>query len=90
MQHAVLSYKELFTNLEEESIACNRKGWNFRYRATMPPAGMVQQIMEWTEWQSRDIFAPKGWRIIATGGSMVGEKITKDNTMFSSADGRVQ
>ena len=77
-----LSYKELFTNLEEESIACNRKGWNFRYRAT------ISRPQEWfnRSWSGQNgrvetFLRPKD------GGSspledMVGEKITKDNTMF--------
>ena len=77
-----LSYKELFTNLEEESIARNRKGWNFRYRAT------ISRPQEWfnRSWSGQTgrvetFLRPKD------GGSspledMVGEKITKDNTMF--------
>ncbi len=77
-----LSYKELFTNLEEESIACDRKGWNFRYRAT------ISRPQEWfnRSWSGQNgrvetFLRPKDGGVSPLE-EMVGEKITKDNTIF--------
>lgn len=78
-----LSYRELLTDLEEESIDKGRDKWNFRYRAT---------ISRPDEWFNRSWGGHKGRvetflkRDPSTGKSaleeLVGEKITPENTMF--------
>ncbi len=77
-----LSYKDLLTNLENESIARGRDIWNFRYRAT---------ISRPQEWFNR-AWAGQAGRVETflrprEGGmspleELVGEKITKENTIF--------
>ncbi len=77
-----LSYKDTFTNLETESIDRGRDKWNFRY---------VASISRPQEWFNRSWNGPTG-RIESflksrDGGmspleKLVGEKITRDNTMF--------
>ena len=78
-----IGYRELLTELEEESIDKGEDHWNFRYRAS---------ISRPDEWLNRNWGGHKG-RIEtlikpdpATGKSpleeLVGEKITPENTMF--------
>lgn len=77
-----LSYKDLFTKLEAESIDRGKDQWNFRYRAS---------ISRPQEWFNRSWNGPTGrvenYLKPRNGGKspleeLVGEKITKDNTMF--------
>jgi ferredoxin--NADP+ reductase len=77
-----LSYKDLFTKLEMDSIDRGRDKWNFRYRAS---------ISRPKEWFNRSWNGPTGrvenYLKPQNGGKspleeLVGEKITKDNTMF--------
>jgi ferredoxin--NADP+ reductase len=77
-----LSYKETFTKLEYESLDRGRDQWNFRYRAA---------VSRPHEWFNRAWKGPTGrvenfLRARDNGKSpleeLVGEKITKDNTMF--------
>lgn len=78
-----LGYKELLTELEEESIDKGRDHWNFKYRAS---------ISRPDEWINRSWGGHKGRvetflkRDPATGKSpleeLVGEKVTPENTMF--------
>jgi NAD(P)H-flavin reductase len=78
-----LSYRELLTDLEEESLDKGRDEWNFRYRAT---------ISRPDEWFNRSWGGHKGRvetflkKDPTTGKSaleeLVGEKITPENTMF--------
>jgi ferredoxin--NADP+ reductase len=77
-----LSYKGLFTRLEEESIDRGRDKWNFRYRAS------ISRPQEWfnRSWKGQTGRVESFLR--AKDGEMspleklVGEKITKENTMF--------
>ena len=77
-----LSYKQLLTDLENESIDKGKDKWNFKYRAA---------ISRPEEWTNRACNGHKGrieqfLRSNDAGKSpldeLVGEKITKDNTMF--------
>ncbi len=78
-----LSYRELLTDMEEESIDKGRDKWNFKYRAT---------ISRPDEWFNRSWGGHKGRvesflkKDPSTGKSaleeLVEEKITPENTMF--------
>ncbi|MFQ5920854.1 MAG: FAD-binding oxidoreductase [Nitrososphaerales archaeon] len=78
-----LGYRDLLTELEEESLDKGRNEWNFRYRAT---------VSRPDEWINRSWGGHKG-RVEtfvkpnpASGKSpleeLVGEKVTPENTMF--------
>ena len=77
-----LSYKQLFTDLENESRDHGKDKWNFTYRAT------ISRPQEWfnRSWGGQigrveTFLRPKdnGMSVLE---ELVGEKITKDNTMF--------
>lgn len=77
-----LSYKELFTNLEYESLDKGKDKWNFTYRAT------ISRPQEWfnRSWGGQtgrvETFLRPRTDGISPLEELVGEKITKDNTMF--------
>jgi len=77
-----LSYKQLFTDLEIESRDRGKDKWNFTYRAS------VSRPQEWfnRSWGGQigrveTFLRPKdnGMSVLE---ELVGEKVTKDNTMF--------
>ncbi|MCH8324094.1 MAG: ferredoxin--NADP reductase [Thaumarchaeota archaeon] len=77
-----LSYKQLFTDLENESRDRGKDKWNFTYRAT------ISRPQEWfnRSWGGQigrveTFLRPKdnGMSVLE---ELVGEKITKDNTIF--------
>ena len=77
-----LSYKELLTDLENESIARGKDEWNFKYRAS------ISRPQEWFNrtW-SGQIGRVETFLRQRDGGTspleeLVGEKITKENTIF--------
>ena len=77
-----LSYKELLTNLEYESLDRGKDQWNFTYRAT------ISRPQEWfnRSWSGQtgrvETFLRPRDGGLSPLEEMVGEKITKDNTMF--------
>jgi len=77
-----LSYKQLLTDLENESIDKGKDKWNFKYRAA------ISRPEEWTNraWNGHKCRIEQFLRSNDDGKSpldeLVGEKITKDNTMF--------
>ena len=77
-----LSYKQLLTDLENESISKGKDKWNFKYRAA------ISRPQEWTNraWHGHKGRIEQFLRSNDSGKSpleeLVGEKITKDNTMF--------
>jgi ferredoxin--NADP+ reductase len=77
-----LSYKGLFTKLEEESLDRGRDKWNFKYRAS------ISRPEEWfnRSWKGQTGRVESFLRAKDGGLSpleqLVGEKITKENTMF--------
>ena len=77
-----LSYKQLFTDLENESRDRGKDKWNFTYRAS------ISRPQEWfnRSWGGQigrveTFLRPKdnGMSVLE---ELVGEKVTKDNTMF--------
>jgi len=77
-----LSYKNLLTDLEIESIDRGKDAWNFTYR------GAISRPEEWfnRSWGGQTGRVETFLRPKENGTSpleeLVGEKITKDNTMF--------
>lgn len=77
-----LSYKGLFTRLEEESLDRGKDKWNFRYRAS------ISRPEEWfnRSWKGQTGRVENFLRAkdvdLSPLEKLVGEKITKDNTMF--------
>ncbi len=77
-----LSYKQLLTDLENESISKGKDKWNFKYRAA------ISRPQEWTNraWRGHKGRIEQFLRTNDSGKSsleeLVGEKITKDNTIF--------
>ncbi len=77
-----LSYKGLFTKLEEESIDRGKDKWDFKYRAS------ISRPQEWfnRSWKGQtgrveSFLKPRDGEKSALE-ELVGEKITKDNTIF--------
>jgi len=77
-----LSYKGLFTRLEEESLDRGKDKWNFTYRAS------ISRPEEWfnRSWKGQTGRVENFLRSKDGGMSpleqLVGEKITRENTMF--------
>ncbi|MGI0082660.1 MAG: ferredoxin--NADP reductase [Nitrosopumilaceae archaeon] len=77
-----LGYRELLTNLETESIDRGKDKWNFRYRAS------ISRPEEWfnRSWNGQTGRVENFLRSKDGEPSplekLIGEKITKDNTMF--------
>lgn len=77
-----LSYKELLTDLENESIARGRDEWNFKYRAS------ISRPQEWFNrtWSGQvgrvETFLRKRDSGMSPLEELIGDEITKENTMF--------
>ena len=77
-----LSYKDLLTNLENESIAKGKDEWNFRYRAA------ISRPQEWfnRSWAGQvgrvETFLRPRDNGISPLEELIGDKITKENTIF--------
>ena len=77
-----LSYRELLTELENESLDKGKDKWNFKYRAS------ISRPQEWfnRSWGGQTGRVEKFLRPTEGGKSpleeLVGDKITKDNTIF--------
>lgn len=77
-----LGYRELFTELEEESIDKGRDKWNFKYRASISrPDEFLNR--SWGGQKGRvETFLKPGPSGKSPLEELVGEKITPENTMF--------
>ena len=77
-----LSYKDLLTSLEDDSIARGKDAWNFKYRAA------ISRPQEWfnRSWGGQIGRVETFLRPLDDGKSqlelLIGEQITKDNTIF--------
>ena len=77
-----LSYKDLLTSLEDDSIARGKDEWNFKYRAA------ISRPQEWfnRSWGGQIGRVETFLRPLEDGKSqlelLIGEQITKDNTIF--------
>ena len=77
-----LSYKELFTRLDDESIDRGKDKWNFKYRAAISrPKEYFNRT--WTGQTGRvESFLKPNADGMSPLEELVGEKITRDNTML--------
>jgi len=77
-----LSYKDLLTSLEDESIERGKDEWNFKYRAA------ISRPQEWfnRSWAGQigrvETFLRPRDNGMSPLEELVGEEITKENTMF--------
>ncbi len=77
-----LSYKDLLTNLENESIAKGKDVWNFKYRAA------ISRPQEWfnRSWTGQigrvETFLRPRDSDVSALEELIGEKVTKENSMF--------
>ena len=77
-----LSYKDLLTSLEDESIAKGKDEWNFKYRAA------ISRPQEWfnRSWAGQigrveTFLRPRGTDMSPLE-ELIGDKITQENTIF--------
>jgi len=77
-----LSYREFLTALDTESIDRGKDKWNFTYRASISrPKEWINR--SWSGQKGRvEQFLKPGKDGLSTLEEIVGEKITKDNTIF--------
>jgi ferredoxin--NADP+ reductase len=77
-----LSYKDLLTNLEDESIAKGKDVWNFKYRAA------ISRPQEWfnRSWAGQvgrvETFLRPRDNGMSPLEELIGDKITQENTIF--------
>ena len=77
-----LSYKDLLTDLENESIKRGKDEWNFKYRAA------ISRPQEWfnRSWSGQvgrvETFLRPRENGISPLEELIGDKITKENTIF--------
>ena len=78
-----LSYRELLTDLEEESLDKGKDNWNFRYRASIsrPQEGFNKS---WGGQKGRveSFLKPYPGTDKSPLEKLVGEKVTSENTSF--------
>jgi ferredoxin--NADP+ reductase len=78
-----LSYRELLTELEEESIDKGRDKWNFRYRASISrPQEWFNRSWSGQKGRVETFMRPKAGTDRSPLEELVGEKITTENTSF--------
>jgi len=77
-----LSYKDLLTNLEDESIAKGKDVWNFKYRAA------ISRPQEWfnRSWAGQvgrvETFLRPRDNGMSPLEELIGDKVTQENTIF--------
>ena len=78
-----LSYRELLTQLEDESCDIGRDKWNFRYRASISrPQEWFNRTWGGQKGRVESFLRPKAGTDKSPLEELVGEKITSDNTCF--------
>jgi ferredoxin/flavodoxin---NADP+ reductase len=78
-----LSYRELLTELEQESIDGGRDKWNFRYRASISrPQEWFNRSWGGQKGRVETFMRPKAGTDRSPLEELVGEKITTENTSF--------
>jgi ferredoxin--NADP+ reductase len=78
-----LSYKELLTSLEEESLDRGRDKWNFRYRASVSrPQEWFNRTWSGQKGRVESFLRPKAGKDLSPLEELVGEKVTPENTSF--------
>src|ERR687888_2673525 len=78
-----LSYRELLTELEQESIDKGRDKWNFRYRASISrPQEWFNRSWSGLKGRVESFLRPKAGKALAPLEELVGEKVMPENTSF--------
>jgi ferredoxin--NADP+ reductase len=78
-----LSYKELLTSLEEESLEKGKDKWNFRYRASISrPQEWFNRTWSGQKGRVESFLRPKAGKDLSPLEELVGEKVTPENTSF--------
>jgi ferredoxin/flavodoxin---NADP+ reductase len=78
-----LSYRELLTDLEEESLDKGRDKWNFRYRASISrPQEWFNRTWSGQKGRVESFLRPMPGTDRSPLEELVGEKITPENTSF--------
>ena len=76
-----LSYKELFTKLDDESIERGKDEWNFKYRAAISrPKELYNRSWRGQTGRVESFFKSKPGELSPVE-ELVGEELTKENTM---------
>jgi ferredoxin/flavodoxin---NADP+ reductase len=78
-----LSYRELLTDLEEESLDKGKDKWNFRYRASISrPQEWFNRTWSGQKGRVESFLRPKPGTDRSPLEELVGERITRENTSF--------
>jgi len=78
-----LSYRDLLTNLENESLDKGKDNWNFRYRASISrPQEWFNRSWSGHKGRVESFLRPKGGKDKSPLEELVGESITPENTSF--------
>ena len=78
-----LSYRDLLTDLEYESIDKGKDNWNFRYRASISrPQEWFNRSWSGHKGRVESFLRPKAGKDKSPLEELVGESITPDNTSF--------
>ncbi|HEX2014920.1 MAG TPA: FAD-binding oxidoreductase [Nitrososphaera sp.] len=78
-----LSYKDLLTSLEEESLDMGRDEWNFRYRASISrPQEWFNRTWSGQKGRVESFLRPKAGKDMSPLEELVGERVTPENTSF--------
>ncbi len=78
-----LSYKDLLTNLEIESMDQGKGNWNFRYRASISrPQEWFNRSWSGHKGRIESFLRPRAGKDKSPLEELVGETITPDNTSF--------
>jgi ferredoxin/flavodoxin---NADP+ reductase len=78
-----LSYRDLLTNLENESIDKGKDNWNFRYRASISrPQEWFNRSWSGHKGRVESFLRPKAGKDKSPLEELVGENITPENTSF--------
>jgi ferredoxin--NADP+ reductase len=78
-----LSYKDLLTSMEEESLDKGKDKWNFRYRASVSrPQEWFNRTWNGQKGRVESFLRPKAGKDLSPLEELVGEKVTPENTSF--------
>src|ERR671939_1153809 len=78
-----LSYRELLTELEQESIDGGRDKWNFRYRASISrPQEWFNRSWGGQKGRVESFLRPRPGKELSALEELVGEKVMPENTSF--------
>ncbi|HKZ62644.1 MAG TPA: FAD-binding oxidoreductase, partial [Nitrososphaera sp.] len=78
-----LSYKDLLTSLEEESLDKGKDKWNFRYRASISrPQEWFNRTWAGQKGRVESFLRPKAGKDLSPLEELVGEKVIPENTSF--------